>query len=83
MGNDTPAGSPVDSVEADIEAILTCWQQHMKMDEHYVLLHDFDADAAPHQYPQVAEAASKFFGKRFSWRGGWSAVWRIKGNGAV
>lgn len=67
--------------EHTYEAVLNdlqIWDKHLKP-EAYIFLHDYDADTAPYYYEGVEKACKEYFGKRFSWRSGWSAVWKKKG----
>lgn len=59
-------------------ADLKAWQKHMNKDLHYIFCHDYDADTAPYYYEGVEKACKEFFNKRFSWRMGWSAAWKVK-----
>lgn len=58
-------------------ADLYAWERHMKKAEHYIFCHDYDAEEAPRYYPGVKQACDRYFKKRFSWREGWSAVWKV------
>jgi len=69
----------VDHTEKGILANLKAWQPNMNSEGSYIFCHDYDAQGAPHYYEGVEKACAKFFKKRFSWRAGWSAVWRVKG----
>lgn len=58
---------------------LKAWAKHMNKDLHYVFCHDYDAEEAPTYCEEVKQACDSYFTKRFSWRSGWSAVWKVAG----
>ncbi len=82
--SDVYSGVPIDLLILDLHSKyeevmidLSSWCAYLNKAQAFVFVHDYDADSAPTYLPDVARAANEFFKKRFSWRGGWSAVWKI------
>ncbi len=64
---------------AMVTADLQAWQKHLREDNAYVFVHDYDGTTAPYAFPDVRQACLDHFPKGPSWKGGWSGVWWVKG----
>lgn len=62
-----------EGVIADLEA----WTKHLRQDEAFVFVHDFDGETAPEAYPAIAQACRDYFPDPYTMKDGWSAVWRL------
>lgn len=65
----------------NIMVTLAAWIKHLKKLGALIFIHDYDTATAPTQCPDVKKAADDYFKKRWAFKGGWSAVWKVKSEG--